>query len=141
MITLPRKFSYDLPEGSYRAILRDAFETHPSDRGRVGKTLRLVFQIISLKHPRITYLAGKNYLLSDATKLAKDLDSWLGDELTKLVDKNGATSIEKIETLKGQEADIDVAHIDNDRDTAFRHIQRILPPGALVDERQLDAAA
>ena len=143
MIILPKRPSYDLPEGGYRVFLRDAFEINQSDKtGRVGKTLRLVFQITSLKHPRYTYLAGKNYSQSDATKLANDLDSWLGDELTKLVDKNGAISIEKIEALKGREADIDVVHIDNDRTTAFRHIQRILPPGTLVDDNsQLDAAA
>ena len=144
MIILPKRTSYDLPEGGYRVFLRDAFETTQTDKktGRAGKVLRLVFQITSLKHPRYTYLAGKNYSQSDATKLANDLESWLGDELNKLVDKNGAISIEKIEALKGREADIDVVHIDNDRNTAFRHIQRILPPGTLVDdERQLDAAA
>ncbi len=143
MIILPKRPSYDLPEGGYRVFLRDAFELSQSDKnGRAGKTLRLVFQVTSLKHPRYTYLAGKNYCQSDATKLANDLDSWLGDDLAKLVDKNGAISIEKIEALKGREADIDIVHIDNDRDTAFRHIQRILPPGTLVDDnRQLDAAA
>ena len=144
MIILPKRPSYDLPEGSYRAFLRDAFETTQTDKktGRAGKVLRLVFQITSLKHPRYTYLAGKNYNQADATKLANDLESWLGDELTKLVDKHGAISIEKIEALKGREADIDVVHIDNDRETTFKHIQRILPPGTLVDdERQLDAAA
>jgi hypothetical protein len=141
MIILPKKSSYDLPEGSYRVFLQNAFEHKQSDKGRAGQVLRLVFQVVSLKHPRCTYLAGKNYSLSDAAKLANDLDSWLGDELNKLVDKNGAISIEKFETLKGKEADIDVVHIDNDRDTAFRHVQRILPPGTLVDDRQLDAAA
>lgn len=143
MIILPKKPSYDLPEGSYHVFLRDAFEINKSDnKGREGQNLRLVFQITSLKHPRYTYLAGKNYSLSDAKKLANDLDSWLGSELDKLVDKNGAISIEKIEALKGREADIDVVHIDNDDyGTAFRHVQRILPPGILVDENQLDAAA
>lgn len=142
MIILPKRLSYDLPEGSYRGFLRDVFELDQSNKGRAGNTLRLVFQITSLKHPRNTYLAGKNYSLTDAKKLAADLDSWLGDELTKLVDKNGALTLEKLEALKGREADIDITLIDNDEyGTAFRHVQKIVPPGKLVDDRQLDAAA
>ena len=108
MIILPKKPSYDLPEGSYRGFLREVFELDQSSKGRAGNTLRLVFQITSLKHPRNTYLAGKNYSLTDAKKLAADLDSWLGDELTKLVDQNGALSIEKLEALKGRQADVDI---------------------------------
>jgi hypothetical protein len=143
MIILPKKTSYDLPEGSYRGFLKEVFTLKQSDtNGREGQVLRLVFQITSLKHPRIVYLAGKNYSLADAKKLANDLDSWIGDELAKLVDANGALSIENIEAQKGREADIDVVHIDNEsHETAFRHIQRILPPGTLVDDSQLGAAA
>jgi len=141
MIILPKRNSYDLPEGGYRVFLKDVFTLKQSDKGRADEFLRLVFQITSLRHARIVYLAGKNYNLSDAKKLANDLESWLGADLNTLVDKNGALSIEKIEALKSREADIDVVHIYNDdHDTAFRHIQRLLPPGTLVDD-QRDAAA
>ena len=69
------------------------------------------------------------------------MESWRGDELDKLVDENRDLSLEKIKALIGREADIDVVLIDNDRDTQFRHIHRILPPGTLVDDNQLGAAA
>lgn len=129
MVILPKKPSYDLPEGHYRAELKDTIKLTGSE----GNGLRLVFFIKSLTHPRKLYLAGKNYPLQDATKLAMDLDSWLGDELVNLTDKNGAISIEMIENLKGLEADLDVVLIHNDEYTnAFRHVVRILPPGDLV---------
>ena len=140
MIILPKRPSYDLPEGEYRVFLLEVFTLTPTDNGKSGLTLRLVFRVTSLKHPRINYLAGKNYPLKDATKLATDLDSWLGDEMDKLVDKNGAVSIEKLENLKGREADVQVVLIDNGYSTEFRHIVRILPPGTLVDDN-LGAAA
>ena len=128
MIILPKKNSYDLAEGSYRVFLKEVFTLKQSDKGRADEILRLVFQVTSLRHPRIVYLAGKNYNLSDAKKLANDLDSWLGDELDKLLNANGALSLEKIETLKGRTADIEVVRIYNDtHDTAFRHIQKLLP--------------
>ena len=138
MIIIPKKDCYSLPEGGYRSVVRDAFIVS----GKGEDVLRLVFQIISLKHPRYNYLAGKNFKMSDGAKIGHDLDSWLGDELLKLLDEKGGITIEKIETLKGREADIEIALIYNDdHETAFRHIVRILPPGRLVSDDRLRGAA
>jgi len=139
---LPKKNTYDLPEGGYRSILKDAFIVRQSEYGKGEDVLRLVFQITSLEHPRYNYLAGKNYKMSDPGKIGNDLDAWIGDELLKLLNEKGGITIEAIETLIGSEADIEIVLIYNDdHETAFRHIVRILPPGTLVDDDQLRAAA
>lgn len=142
MMILPKKPSYDLPEGCYRATLREVFELRQTVKGREEKVYRLVFQITSLRHPRLTYLAGKNYRASNAAKLGEDMDAWLGEEFDRLVDADGTLALGKLESLQGRDADIEVVLIDNDSyDTAFRHVQRILPPGTLVDDRQPPRAA
>jgi hypothetical protein len=142
MFILPKRTSYDLDGGGYLAFLKDAFIVRQSVNGKDEDMLRLVFQIVSLKHPRYNYLAGKNYKMSDAAKIGHDLDTWIGDDLVGLLNENGAITIEAIETLKGREADIEIVLIYNDKhETAFRHIVRILPPGTLVDDDQLREAA
>jgi len=138
MIILPKKETYDCPEGMFRAVLREVILLDKSDKGRVEHILRLVFVITSLPHPRLVYLAGKNYSLSQARKLGHDLDSWLGGELDKLITPEGKLAIEKIEGLKGRGADLEIVHLENDGyESAYRHIVKITPPGTLIqmDER------
>jgi len=140
MINLPKKNSYELPEGYYTCVLYEIFFSQRNGRGEPEETLRMVYRITSLTHPRYVYFAGKNYKLSDATSLAKDLDTWLGKELDTLVGPNGEIFLEQLETLKGRAADIEIVLIDNDDyPTAYRHIVRITPPGILVE--RLDGAA
>jgi hypothetical protein len=137
MIKIPKRISYDLPEGRCRAFLRDVFAVKKP--GSVeADTIRFVWEITSLIHPRITYVAGKNYRLADS-KLAHDLESWLGSELDPLLNQEGGLEIETLKGFVGKEADIDVVHITNDRDTAFRYIQKIAPPGELVENRKAAA--
>lgn len=98
------------------------------------KITRFVYQIVSLKHPRFIYLAGKSYKTSKMETLGEDLDSWLGEErLNAMMNAEGGLTIELLQGLIGEHADIRLVHIDNDEyDHPFCHIQAIYPPGTLV---------
>ena len=139
-IKLAKKDWFVLPEGRYRAVLRQAFLRSREDTGKGDTSLRLVFGVTSLKAALTVYVAGKDYFLADTTRLAYDFDSWLGSELDSLIDGNGELWVEKIEGLQGREAVIDVVHIDNGRGNAFRHIQKISPAGTPVEDEVALAA-
>jgi hypothetical protein len=63
MIIIPKKPSYDLPEGGYRAFLQDAFTIRDSATGKEAKSLRLVFQITSLSHP-VSFIGQERTMIS-----------------------------------------------------------------------------
>lgn len=123
----PKKNTYETPEGDYRAVVRDAFEKNDGE-------LRIVFQILSLPHRILTYLAGKNYAPGKQS-LADDLFDWLGLEGVQTVLKTDGTI--DAAKLKGLPADIRVVHIHNDDyDQPFAFVKKITPPGDLTNEFQ-----
>ena len=130
-IIFPKKTTYDTPEGNYRVVVREAFEM-------AGSKLRIIFQILSLAHRTLIYLAGKNYPPGKQT-LADDLFDWLGtDEVHKFIKDDGTVDVAK---LKGQLADIQIVHINNDdHDLPFAYVSKIKPAGTLTPDFESDAA-
>jgi hypothetical protein len=124
---LPKKATFETPEGDYRAVVRDAFEM-------ADGSLRIVFQILSLKHNIITYLAGKNYAPGKQS-IADDLFEWLGlVGLQKLIKADGSIDVAK---LKGLHADIRLVHIHNDDyDKPYAFVSKITAPGTLTPDFQ-----
>jgi hypothetical protein len=132
-ITFPKIVSFDLPEGYFRAALHDVCAV--SDSNKHEKKVRLVWEIISLLHPKIRYCAARSYKVRNASALAHDLKSWLDDDFDALLNDDGEMRLEQLKTLIGREAVIEVIHIYNDCETAFRHVQSVLPPSTkIVDE-------
>jgi hypothetical protein len=126
----PKRTTYETPEGDYRAVVRDAFEKNDG-------TLRIVFQVLSLPHKILTYLAGKNYTPGKQS-VADDLFEWLG--------LNGVEEILKaddtidVAQLKGVFADIRIVHIHNDdHDIPYAFVSKITKAGALTPDFQLAA--
>lgn len=126
-IIFPKRTTYETPEGDYRAVVRDAFEKNDGE-------LRIVFQILSLPHPVLIYLAGKNYAPGKQA-LADDLYDWLGLEgIQKVLKADNTIDVAK---LKGLHADIRLVHIHNDDyDQPFAFVSKITPPGALTPDFQ-----
>lgn len=126
-ILLPKRTTYETPEGDYRAVVRDAFEKNDGE-------LRIVFQILSLPHSILIYLAGKNYAPGKQA-LADDLYDWLGLERVQKVLK--ADNNIDVAKLKGLHADIRVTHIANDGwDHPYVFVSKITPPGTLTPDFQ-----
>ena len=126
-IYLPKKQTYETPEGDYRAVVRDAFEKNDA-------TLRIVFQIQSLPHKLLTYLAGKNYAPGKQS-ITDDLFEWLGLEGVQKVLK--ADGMIDVAALRGLHADIRVVHIHNDDyDKPFVFVNKITKPGELTPDFQ-----
>jgi len=130
-IHFPKKATFETPEGDYRAVVRDAFEKEDG-------SLRIVFQISSLKSNIITYLAGKNYAPGKQT-IADDLFEWLGLKgLQTLIMADGSIDVPK---LRGLQADIRLIHIHNDDyDKPYAFVSKITPPGTLTPDFQSAAA-
>jgi len=124
---LPKKTTFETPEGDYRAVVRDAFEM-------ADGSLRIVFEILSLKHNIITYLAGKNYAPGKQT-IADDLFEWLGLKgLQTLIKADGSLDVAK---LKGLHTDIRLVHIHNDDyDKPYAFVSKITAPGGLTPDFQ-----
>jgi len=123
----PKKATYETPEGDYRAVVRDAFEKNDG-------TLRIVFQIRSLPHNLLVYLAGKNYAPGKQS-ITDDLVEWLGLDGVQKVLK--ADSTIDVAALKGLHADIRVVHIHNDDyDHPFVFVNKITEPGRLTPDFQ-----
>ena len=131
MIIVPKKMTYDTPEGNHRAVVRDAFEMQ-------DRTLRIVFQILSLPHKFLIYLAGKNYPPGKQA-LADDLFEWLGiEKMQTMLNADGSLDIDK---LKGLHADIHIVHIHNDdHEQPYAFVSKIKPAGTLTPDSQSDAA-
>jgi len=96
--------------------------------------LRIVFQISSLQHKFITYLAGKNYAPGKQT-IADDLFEWLGLKgLHALIKEDGSIDVAK---LKGLHADIRLVHIHNDDyENPYAFVSKITAPGTLTPDFQ-----
>lgn len=124
---IPKRNTYETPEGDYRAVVRDAFE-------KLDGELRIVFQISSLKHNFITYLAGKNYSPGKQS-IADDLFEWLGLRgLQTLIKEDGSIDVAK---LKGLQADIRLVHIHNDDyEAPYAFVNKITAPGGLTPDFQ-----
>ena len=124
---IPKRTTYETPEGDYRTVVRDAFE-------KLDGELRIVFQILSLNSNIITYLAGKNYAPGKQT-IADDLFEWLGlVGLQKLIKEDGSIDVAK---LKGLQADIRLVHIHNDDyDKPYAFVSKITAPGGLTPDFQ-----
>jgi hypothetical protein len=127
MIIFPKKTTFETPEGDYRVVVRDAFEKQDG-------TLRIVFQILSLTHNLLIYLAGKNYEAGKQA-LADDLFEWLGLEKVQTVVKaDGSIDVAK---LKGLHADIRLVHIHNDDyKKPYAFVNKITAPGGLTPDFQ-----
>ena len=123
----PKKTTYETPEGDYRAFVRDAFELQDG-------TLRIVFQIQSLAHNILIYLAGKNYSPKKQA-IADDLFDWFGIEgIQKFLKADNSLDVAK---LKGLSADIRVVHIRNDEyEVPYTFVSKITPPGTLTPDFQ-----
>jgi hypothetical protein len=124
---LLKKPIYDTPEGDYRAVVRDAVE-------KLDCELRIVFQILSLQHKFITYLAGKNYAYGKQT-IADELFEWLGLKgLHTLIKADGSIDVAMLKELH---ADIRLVHIHNDDyDKPFAFVCKIDAPGTLTPDFQ-----
>src|SRR4051812_16714727 len=122
-IYLPQAETYEVPEGEYRAVVRDAFEYNE------GK-LRITFELRANNILNLTYLAGKNYEANDPA-LGRDLTEWLGQEgVSSLLNPDGSLDYAR---LRGRQADIRISLIRNRKyPTPFRNVQRITAPGRLV---------
>jgi hypothetical protein len=133
---IPKKISYEVPQGDYRARLAAVIEVAEVAKGRPEEGLRFVFVLTSLKHPRLEYRAGKNYALSELDKLGNDLDNWLGEDFVELLDADNEISTEKLKDLIGREVDVEIVLCSGGGayKSPFRYIVRLLPPGALVDD-------
>ena len=124
---LPKKTTFETPEGDYRVVVRDAFE-------KPDGTLRIVFQILSLTHNLLIYLAGKNYEAGKQS-LADDLFEWLGLEKVQTVVKaDGSIDLAK---LKGLQGDLRLVHIHNDDyKKPYGFVSKITAPGELTPDFQ-----
>jgi len=126
-VIFPKKTTYETPEGDYRAVVRDAFEKNDGE-------LRIVFQIQSLTHKLLIYLAGKNYAPGKKS-ITDDLFEWLGLEGVEKVLKADGTI--DVAALKGLPADIRVVHIHNDdHDIPYAFVSKITEPGTLTPDFQ-----
>ena len=125
--TFPKITSFDTPEGDYRAVVRNAFEMKDG-------ALRIVFEILSLDHCALTFVAGKSYAPGKQA-VADDLFDWLGlAGVQEILNTDRTIDAAK---LKGRFADIRVTHITNDDyEKPFVFVSEINPPGALTPEFQ-----
>lgn len=111
------------------------------EHGKALEMMRLDWKITSLPHPRYIYHAGKNYKETKSEVLATDLESWLGNRLDHLIDCNGAVTKEALESLIGEQADLQIVHIENDRyEAPFCHVKIVAPPGTLIADSSKEAA-
>ena len=120
-----KKTTFETPEDDYRAVVKEIFEMNDG-------TLRIVFQILSLTHKAVIYLAGKNYAPGKKT-LADDLCEWLGlDGVEKVLKEDGSIDVAK---LKGLHADIRVVHLgDGEHDIPYSYISKITQAGRLTPD-------
>jgi len=118
--------SFQVPEGAYRAILREVAELNGKSTG-CAKQLRFKWEILD---PQWDYRAGKNYCLDSNNGLSEDLENWLGSELETLKSPNGKLDPEK---LIGREADVLIAHIHNEsHNKPYVYMKAIYPPGTFI---------
>jgi hypothetical protein len=125
-IPIPSEVQYLVPEGKYRAFLREVRYLTSK------KQVRLIFEIISKRPGKGRYVAGKNYdiNLEKGSPLRQDLASLRGYDLTAEEIEQGDFDCD---TLIGTDCDLLIAHISNaDYDQPFVAIAKMLPVGALL---------
>lgn len=129
-IHIPRKTTFEVPEGCHRAILRDLIKVEDKIKGCTDQ-VRFVWEIEKLNDKRLQYLAGKNYCTDcgNSSVLLGDLGVWLGEELSNLGDAQGDVELDQ---LKGRPADILIEHIHNPNyQKPFANVKGVYPPGTL----------
>ena len=129
MIVLPKKQSWDVPEGIYTGYLSEVFTV----TGKQNGSTRLVFTLTKPQHPRVVYKVGKSYSQETAQALNADLESWIGEDLDSLVGPNGELPLEALKSLQGREAVLEVVQIRNPRHlNPYCHVKSITPAFELV---------
>ena len=130
LLQIPKAESFDIPEGWFRAILRDVGERDKLGKAGFERVVRFVFELTSLPDTHTTFKAGRNYRLSDPAELLGELQTWLGSALLSLVRRDGQLDLQ---ALEGREADIEIVHIFNDHyDQPYCHVRAIRPAGTIV---------
>jgi hypothetical protein len=127
----PKQTCFDLPEGTYRAMLIRLTCPRPS-------AIRFVFEIQAalsaefIFNPGIRYLAGRSFdrSLVEGSELREFLQSWKGHDITLQERLGGRLDLDQ---LIGQEADLSLTHIKNaGYATASVLISQICPPEQLM---------
>ena len=108
LIPVPRKDTYDVEPGRYRAICTEAREIHKMTSKGSQRQLRVIWELETSGDDDLRYLVGKSYeaTLTSNSQLRNDLRTWLGHEF-----KPGQFDTA---TLKGKAATITVEHIWNE---------------------------
>jgi hypothetical protein len=133
-IIIPKRRSFDCPEGPVRGSLEDVFELSTTSK-RGEEQIRQVWVIEWPVVKNVQYIVGKNYRtdLVNSPELVDDLRSLLGAEIDELQDEHGQF---KLRMLVGRKADLMVAHIHNDKyEKPFVYVKGIYRPGTLLPEK------
>ncbi len=125
----PAEHSFKIPPGRYSAELKEAFVI---ERG-YGSKMRFVFELECNVSPGHKLLAGKSYRVYACKMMFRDLRSWLGADLKKIMLTPTGTSTDELETLVGTKADLEVTHRYNRHyEQPLCYINKISPPGKLT---------
>ena len=129
-ITIPKKTTFDVPEGAYSAILEDVIDNTQVANCEDG--IRFRWRITDPTNKRFEYFAGKNYCADpeNCRELIDDLNSWLGDSLHNYMGENGKLDLMKLKKLT---ADIVVTHIYNGKfEKPYAYVKAVHPPGTIT---------
>lgn len=108
---ITKAVSWVVPEGIHGAKIVDA-----SIIEKKGKQqLRLIFQIMGLKHPTKKYQAKRTYEEKDGSRIREDLTTILGEQLAEIVDEDGQLLPHKLHLLEGEQVKIEIIHVRNER--------------------------
>lgn len=121
--------NWNVPAGHYRATLNNIIGT----KKRVEE-VRFIFTVHDPKAPRRQYVAGITFEadLEPGSELREFLRSWRGTDFTEEEEEEGNFDME---SLIGNDADVEIAHIKNKRyANPYVLIQSIHPPGTLVKD-------
>jgi len=130
IINSPVGENFNVPEGAYRVVLKEAFEVNKP--GKTEKSARLKFKVLTDNLSGQEYFVGKGYpkTLALGSELRIDLESWLGREGYSALATDGVIDLDR---LIGHRADVYVTNIYNDGyDAPFVHIAKIAPEGTLT---------
>jgi hypothetical protein len=106
-IKIPEKVSYDAPEGWVRGRLIQPHPIKGSAPGQEGA--RFTFEILYPTSGSQKIHVGKSYPADQTAKLQQDLETWMGEDITTIID-NGEYDLSKLE---GKEAELELVHIRN----------------------------
>lgn len=108
-MTITKAISWVVPEGIHEAKIVDASLIEKKGK----QQLRLIFQIISLKHPTKKYQARCTYEEKDGSRILEDLTTILGDQVAEIIDEEGELLSGKLHLLEGERVKIDITHAHN----------------------------